>query len=182
MPSVLPMIWNINCRRTRRILALWAGNDLEQCECQVAERHLAVCPSCREVWERLQQSQQLLEKVRPAPFEEHEQPFSAWPPPSVWPKVARQIRSMDDQVELSNWRDWLPTGAVAAACLGIIAVTLAEVPTSESGSPSLIVSSPATYEPAPRPVGRLPLGLVRDGNQQWNNRQAGPRDDDPPRF
>ncbi len=64
------MIWNINCRRTRRLLALWAGNDLEQRECRVAERHLAVCPGCREVWGRLQQSQQVLERVRPLPFEE----------------------------------------------------------------------------------------------------------------
>jgi len=155
------MIWNINCRRTRRLLALWAGSDLEHRECQVAERHLAVCPKCREVWERLRQSQQVLEGFRPAPLEEWERSLS------VWPAVARHIPSIDDQVIVPNWRDWLPAGAVAAACLGIIVLTLPEAPMTESVSPSVITSYPATFGSNP---------------QHRNQRRAIPDDDDQPSF
>ena len=178
MLSVISMIWNINCHRVRRLLALWAGSDLEQRESQVAERHLAVCPRCREVWERLQQSQQVLERVRAAPFEERDRAASVWPPVSVWPvsvwpvsiwpAVARHIRSIDDQVVRSNWRDWLPAGAVAAACLGIIAVTLPGMPMAESVSPSVIRSYPATFGP---------------NRQDRNERLANPDNaDDQPSF
>jgi hypothetical protein len=181
------MIWNINCRRTRRLLALWAGNDLEQRECQAAERHLAVCPGCREVWERLQQSQQVLERVRPALFEdrlfeEREGSAPGWPSRSVWPAVSRHLRSMDEQVVISSWRDWLPAGAVAAACLAIISVTLVEAPLGESDSPAVIMSSPAAYDLDVRQVGRLPRGLRRDFVQHSGDRRAILDDDDPPTF
>jgi hypothetical protein len=175
------MIWNINCRRTRRLLALWVGNDLEQRECQVAERHLAVCLGCRQVWERLQQSQQVLERVRSAPFEEQKSAVSTWRV-SVWPWVARHVRSMNEEVVSSSWRNWLPAGAVAAACLGIIVVTLPEGPTGDSVSLPVVMSSPATFGPNPRHLGPFPLGLYREGNQARHERAAPVVDDDPPSF
>jgi hypothetical protein len=189
------MIWNINCRRIRRLLALSAGNDLEQRECHVAERHLAVCPECREVWERLQQSQQVLERASPVPFEDAEGVASVRHL-SVWPAVARQIRSMNERVVTSNWRDWLPAGAVAAACVAIISVSLPEVPVEDGVSTSVVMSSPATFDPNPRHLGPFPLGLHlglhREGDDRRNDRQvnrdagnpnAGNLDeDDPPSF
>jgi len=180
------MIWNMNCRRTRRFLALWAGSDLEQRECQVAERHLAVCPECREIWERLQQSQQVLEQARSAPFEEGDRAGSTWPPVSgwpvsVWPGVARHLRSIEDKVVISSWRNWLPAGAVAAAWLGIIVVTLPEVPMGENVSPSLFMSSPA-FDPNPRHLGPMSLGLYREGDQNRSKRLAPAVDDEMPTF
>jgi len=112
------MMWNLNCRKTRRLLALSAGNDLEERELPGAERHLAVCPRCREVWERLRHSQQVLERVSAAPVEDRASPAS------IWPAVARHIRVIDEQTVQTNWRAWLPAGALAAACLAIVLVAL----------------------------------------------------------
>jgi hypothetical protein len=186
------MIWNIYCRKIRRLLALSAGNDLEQREWHVAERHLAVCPSCREVWVRLQQSLQVLERARPAPLEDVERVPAVWPPVSVWPSVARHVRMLDKQAVKANWRDWLPAGAIAAACVAIISVTLSEMPVDDSVSPALIMSSPAAFDPnprhlEPRHLGPFPLGLHRDGSDRRNEHagtlDAGKlEDDDPPSF
>lgn len=176
------MNWNFNCRKTRRLLALWAGNDLGQRECQSAERHLAVCPACREIWTQLQQSQQVLDSVRSAPLEEREQ-AAARPSASAWPWVSRHLRAMSDKPANfnrvasswkggANWRDWLPVGAVAAACVVIISVSLSEVPTDETVSPSLIRSSPAAFESNPRHLGPFPLGL-------WHERRIQPDDNEP---
>lgn len=182
------MNWNMNCRKTRRLLALWAGNDLVQREYQAAERHLAVCPGCREVWKGLEQSQHVLESVRSAPVEEREQAASC-PPTSAWPWVARHIRSLGGRQRAisnwgngSNWRDWLPAGAVAAACLVIISVTLSEAPMGDSVSPSVIMSSPAAFESNPRHLGPFPLGLYREGTLQRRERLPQPDDNEPLRL
>lgn len=184
MPNVMPMIWNIKCRKTRRLLALWAGSDLEQRECQVVERHLAVCPGCRQVWDDLQRSQQVLEKARPLLLDAQERPLAAWPvdafaAASLWPAVERHIRLIDattnasvnisNRVALANWRDWLPAGAVVAACLGIIVLNLPQVPPmGDTASPAVIESSPAAFA----------------SNPQFRNVRLTPPDDvdDPPRF
>ena len=115
------MIWNLNCRKTRRLLALSAGNDVEERDLAGARRHLAVCPGCREVWQGLQLSQQALEQVRAVPVEA---PGAAWPNRSLWPAVARDLRMIDDQAAAPNWRGWLPAGALAAACLAVVMVSL----------------------------------------------------------
>jgi predicted anti-sigma-YlaC factor YlaD len=182
------MSWNMNCRKTRRLLALWAGSDLEQRERQVAERHLAACPGCRDVWLRLAQSQHVLESVRSAPLENLEQAVPVRPA-SVWPWVSRHIRAMHQTVVLNradsrgaSWRDWLPAGAVAAACVAIISVTLSEVPLGDSVSPSVIESSPAAYDSNPRHLGPFPLGLYREGNQPRHEGVARPDDNEPPSF
>jgi hypothetical protein len=118
------MIWNLNCRKTRRLLALAAGNDVEERDLAGVRRHLAVCPHCREVWQGLQLSQQALELVRAAPVDEDVAPGSAWPGRSIWPAVAREVRVIDERAVAPNWRGWLPSGALAAACLAVVMVSL----------------------------------------------------------
>jgi hypothetical protein len=116
------MIWNHNCRKTRRLLALSAGNDVEERDLTGARRHLAVCPACREVWQGLQLSQQALEQVRAAPVDNSAGP--AWPNRSIWPAVARDLRVIDERAAAPNWRGWLPSGALVAACLAVVIVSL----------------------------------------------------------
>ncbi len=186
------MIWNRNCRRIRPLLALWAGSDLEQHESQSAERHLAVCPACREVWQQLQQSQHVLEQVRSAPLEQAEQGAIPRPAASVWPWVLRHVRSLSadgigsDRATVAgpnraNWRDWLPAGAIAAACLGIIVVTVSDVPVNEGASPSVIMSSHAS-DANPRHLGPFPLGLYRGDAQHSVQRPTRVINDEPPNF
>jgi hypothetical protein len=132
------MIWNLSCRKTRRLLALRAGNDLEERDGAFAQRHVAVCPSCREVWLGLTASQQALEQLRAAPIEAAEQR-----PTSVWPAVARHIRSIDEQAA-PTWRGWIPAAALAAACLAVVMVVIPDAPfgnaTADNGSPAVIFS------------------------------------------
>lgn len=125
------MIWNLNCRKVRRLLALSAGNDLEGGDLVGAQRHLAVCPSCREAWKGLEASQRVFEQMSAAPAEGAATSpncpgASVRPAGSVWPEVARHIRIIDEQAVAASWRDWLPAGALAAACLAIVVVTLPE--------------------------------------------------------
>ena len=109
------MSWKPKCRKVRRALALWAGNDLDESGQVVVRRHVAACPQCREQWQRLQAGQQALEQTRVAA---EPQMLTA----SVWPAVEGQIRALEEPVAAS-WRGWLPTAALAAACLTIVVVT-----------------------------------------------------------
>ncbi len=120
------MNWNLNCRNTRRLLALSAGNDVEERDLAGVQRHLAVCPSCREVWQGLRQSQRALEQVVAAPVADPGSPTSPSTSGSVWPAVSRHLRTIDAQVAAPDWRGWLPSAALAAACLAVIMVALPE--------------------------------------------------------
>jgi len=122
------MIWNLNCRKTRRLLALSAGNDMEERELAGVDRHLAVCPQCREVWQGLKLSQQALEQVRAAPTGRAAAGGAVVPNRSIWPAVARHVRMIEEQAAAPNWRGWLPSGALAAACLAVVIVSLPEAP------------------------------------------------------
>lgn len=126
------MIWNNECRKTRRLLALWAGNDLEDRDAAGVERHLAVCPQCREVRQGLHRSQLALDAIRPVAVPESQLESS------VWPGVSRHIRSIEGPSVAPGWRVWLPTGALAAACVAMIA---ALVPPLRSGAPQLTTDS-----------------------------------------
>lgn len=114
------MSWNLTCRKIRHSLALLSGNDLENglegASGANLRRHLAICPQCREQWQRLQGSQQALDRWRAYP-----KPLHA----SVWPSVERQLLAGDLQpVVAGDWRGWLPTGAVATACLTLLLLAL----------------------------------------------------------
>jgi hypothetical protein len=126
------MNWNFNCRKTRRLLALSAGNDLEERDLAGAHRHLAVCPTCREVWQGLRQSQRVLEQAVSVPVADPGAPAIHRPVGSVWPTVSRHLRSIDAQAAAPNWRGWLPTGALAAACVAVVMVALPDSPSAPS--------------------------------------------------
>lgn len=161
------MIWNLSCRKTRRLLALRAGNDLDERDGAFTRRHVAVCPSCRDVWQGLTASQQALEQLRAAPIEAAEQP-----PTSVWPAVARHIRAIDEQAA-PTWRGWIPAAALAAACLAVVMVVIPDAPfgsdTADNGSPAVIFS--------PSPVeGRLMHRAQFDSPQPFESRPEGDSD------
>jgi hypothetical protein len=123
------MIWNLSCRKTRRLLALSAGNDFEILPSAETQRHLAICPHCRETWQGLRRAQQVLERVSATRVAGEspavsDQPGEATLPASVWPGVARHLSVIDNQWAASDWRGWLPTAALAAACLAVIVVTI----------------------------------------------------------
>lgn len=134
------MSWNVKCRRVRKVLALWAGNDVELHEQVSAERHMAMCPGCREHWTMLQTGQQVLEQARLIPA------GSTEPVRSVWPEVQRQIRTLQAEPESPAWHGWLPMGALAAACLAVILTTS---PMFSPGAGNMAGRSNVIYETQP---------------------------------
>ena len=153
-------MWNLTCRKTRRLLALSAGNDLDEREQSQAQRHLATCPHCREAWQRLFSAQQVLEKVRATPADG--QRLGA----SIWPAVERQIRTIDEQSVKADWRGWLPAGALAAACLALVVIALPNGPSGDQNSPSVIFTQPVESQHIPtvrqpRPFPQIPLDIQR---------------------
>jgi hypothetical protein len=147
-------MWNFSCRKTRRLLALSAGSDAQGPESPNAQRHLAVCPRCREVWKGLQQAQRVLERVSAEPVAGGLSRAEGWPAPSVWSGVARHLPIIDEQAVAPDWRGWLPSGALAAACLAIVMVALPEAPLSVN---TANIDSPTVIQPQPvGMVGRRP--------------------------
>jgi hypothetical protein len=145
------MMWNFSCRKTRRLLALSAGSDLEGRECASAQRHLAVCPRCREVWQGLVRSQRVLERVSAEPAPGRLAP-GVLKPASIWPGIQRHLQTIDAEVLAPDWRGWLPSGALAAACLAIVMVALPDPP---GGVNTAGPDSPMTIRPQPV-VGAVP--------------------------
>jgi hypothetical protein len=164
------MIWNRECHKTRRLLALREGHDLEECEAAGVERHLAGCPHCREIRRGLQRSQQALEVVRPAGVPGGQQLAS------VWPGVSRHIRSIDEISVSHGWREWLPTGALAAACVAMIAALL---PPARPGDSRLAADSVRVFVgPSAGPVQRFSGGRPRMVNGQVRPVPWAPADPD----
>jgi len=167
-------MWNLSCRKTRRVLALSAGNDLDERELAQAHRHLAACPHCREVWQGLKQSQQIFERISSAPAERL---------PSVWPGVARHVRTIDAQPAHADWRGWLPAGALAAASLAIVVISLPQGPAPQNeNAPSVIFTQPVEsapqqvpFLPDHRDISRIPRGRAANPNA---NQPAPPATED----
>ena len=118
---LVPMIWNNQCRDTRRMLALWVGNDLGEGHVAGIERHLATCPQCRDVCRDLQNSHQALCTLPMLSVAGRSESAS------IWPGISQQIRQTYVATPILGWRRWLPTGALAAACVAMLAVFLASL-------------------------------------------------------
>lgn len=105
------MIQLLKCRRMRKLLALWVGNDLDASQQFSARRHLVECPPCRDYWQQLQATQKVIEMGRSAPEDTEQR--------SLWPALQLQLAA---PMPASMWRQqqgWIPTGALAAACLAV---------------------------------------------------------------
>jgi len=107
----------MNCTRAKSDIALWAGGDLDDRTAMPLERHVAVCPECRDYRQRMSGSLQVLhEPALAAPCNLQD---SVWP--DVESRLSRQSQSEAQKAERLN--RWLPAAAIAAACLAVIAFT-----------------------------------------------------------
>jgi hypothetical protein len=107
----------MNCGRARTNVALWAGGDLDDQESGQLERHLAVCPQCRDYRTRIAGSLQALREPQGILADNLYD--------SVWPKVASRlaVKSQADARRAERLNRWLPVAAAAAVCLAVIALT-----------------------------------------------------------
>jgi hypothetical protein len=64
------------------------------------------------------------------------------------------LQAIDEQAVAPDWRGWLPSGALAAACLAVLMVALPEAPFSVN---TANVDAPTVIQPQPvGTVGRRP--------------------------
>lgn len=167
-------MWGSDCDSIQLRLALLVGNDLPRAEQEELQQHLAGCPTCHARWRTLRESQQWLEQARVA---------SATPSrvggreESVWAGVRRGLTAVDQQQTRGarNWRNWLPAGAVAAACLAV-AVGIGELWLPNSDNSRLADSTRGTLMPRQSllstgnpglPVSMRTGGATPDTDAEW---------------
>ena len=111
----------MNCKRAKTEIALWAGGDLEPESARSLQRHLAICPRCREHRDNLQHSLQLLQETQSATVTETRE--------SIWPALARHLPTHDEIRRAERLNRWLPAAAALVASLALIAFTADRRPT-----------------------------------------------------
>jgi len=109
----------MNCRRAQTDIALWAGNDLSEIDCQSLQRHLEVCPKCRDYKAHMQAIMQVVDEC-PLRDEADEASKSAVAE-GLWPSLASRLVSLPTPRN-DRFNGWIPAIAVAAVCLAMLMV------------------------------------------------------------
>ena len=131
----------MNCNVAQHELALAAGQDLNPQDQDALNRHLAVCPDCRQHWRNLQDSTDVLQQVSAG--DEH---FG----PSLWPDLEARLNARRQPViesERATPAGWLPVIAMALATAATIAFALS-TPVFDLDAPSVARSQstqPSTF-------------------------------------
>ncbi|MEX0718176.1 MAG: zf-HC2 domain-containing protein [Planctomycetaceae bacterium] len=113
----------MHCKRAKTEIALWVGNDLDAVSIGRLQRHLAICPSCREHWQGMTSSLRALHDSGDSLLlDELHEPKRAPSPPSVWPAVAVRLASPDFQGPAGRFNGWIPAIAVAAIFLAMVSI------------------------------------------------------------
>lgn len=102
------------CRRARRDIALYIGDDLDDASKRRLKRHLAACPRCRAHYQQVKASLSPLyerDDSAPEPADDHD---------SIWPGMIIRLPAVEKQREAPRFNGWLPAMAVAASCLAIV--------------------------------------------------------------
>lgn len=109
----------MNCRRAQTDIALWAGNDLSESDCQSLQRHLEACPKCRGYKAHMQAIMQVMDEC-PLRDEADEASKSAVAG-GLWPSLASRLVSLPTP-QVDRFNGWIPAIAVAAVCLAMLMV------------------------------------------------------------
>jgi len=97
----------MNCKQAQTNIALWVGGDLSENDVALLERHVAICPGCREHHLRMEHVQQMLNVSNSPPSLEE----------SIWPDLEVKIERHQKAFRREQFNGWVPAFAVAAACL-----------------------------------------------------------------
>lgn len=108
----------MHCKRARLEIALWVGNDLDDASIGRLQRHLAICPVCREEWRRMESSLRTLHDSSDSLLGDPE----LRPARSVWPKVAARLASPEFQGPASRFNGWVPALAIASIFLAMVVI------------------------------------------------------------
>ncbi|MBM82001.1 MAG: hypothetical protein CMJ78_15630 [Planctomycetaceae bacterium] len=105
----------MNCKEAKSLIALWAGQDLDDAELEALQPHLAECPNCSGHWDEMKSSMDALQQASGEDLTRDE--FD-----SLWPKVAAKISTRQAASGNVRRNRWLPAIAVAAVCIAVAVV------------------------------------------------------------
>lgn len=109
----------MDCQSSQSLLPLWVGQDLPDAAAEQQLRaHVAVCPACRALKERLSSSRRALQRSRSV---------EAVRPGRIWPRVAAQLAAWEARPQFARFNVWVPTLTAAVACMLLVAVAAVEV-------------------------------------------------------
>lgn len=140
----------MNCESARNQIALWVGGDLEAADILPLERHVAVCPNCRQTWQDFQSSHEALASLRTIKPAEKPMPAGNGAG-SLWPSVARRLARRQPQIQRPRFNGWLPGLAVSVACVAVMVVTvrnMANAPMQAMPDPRFSFESQSNTHPA----------------------------------
>jgi len=98
--------------RSRRQIALLAGEDLEGEAYDEAVRSVQSCPDCRSHWVRVCGCLSLLDRAG--------KDAAASSGRSLWPEVQRRLRSVSVARGPEKFNGWVPALSMAAACIALL--------------------------------------------------------------
>jgi hypothetical protein len=131
------------CVWVRRQLPLYVGDDLSEQEVVCIEAHLSLCRNCQAHRDSLQRSHRVMIECRSNSGETDA--------PSAWPVIRASLMSGTCRQE--SRPNWLPLGAMVAACIAIGVVLwhrparVSVEPVATSGSVRGAIPARAEWEP-----------------------------------
>jgi len=108
----------MDCRQAESLLALWAGNDLDDIDpTHRVQAHLDACEHCRQRSRDFVVAHTALQEARCAAPES----------PNLWPRVRAKLMEWEQRPQLAKFNVWVPTALAAVACSLLVLVASVEV-------------------------------------------------------
>jgi hypothetical protein len=98
--------------RTKRQIALLAGDDLEAEQSEEIRRSVDACPDCRRHWLRVRGCLDVLERAGKA--------NEPTPEISLWPALEVRLRPASVARRADKFNGWIPALSMAAACIALL--------------------------------------------------------------
>lgn len=97
--------------RTKRRIALLAGDDLEGEDVEEIRRLIASCPDCQRYWIRVRGSLDILERSGSSTEQWKEE---------LWPGMESRLRAAVAPARPPKFNGWVPALSMAAACIAML--------------------------------------------------------------
>jgi len=103
----------MNCRQAKSTIKLWDSGTLDAQAERKLRRHVAVCPNCRQHWQKWQAS---LAALREGGHE----PINTFPA-NLWASLSIVLARRQRFERLNRFNGWVPTAAVIVGCFVLVA-------------------------------------------------------------
>jgi hypothetical protein len=108
----------MDCRQAESLLALWAGNDLDEIDpARQVQAHLDACEHCRQRSREFVVAHTALQEAR----------CDAPDLCNLWPRVKARLVEWERSPRFAKFNVWVPTAVAAVACSLLVFVASVEV-------------------------------------------------------